>query len=106
VCQSTTGQGVITSLTVHDDALSEFPTMVNTGSGVATLSTDGCSSTGRALNNAICAMCGAIQSRVTAVTGAMTRLGQTSWVPEPDECMVVKAPVVGSLRVQQPWWRL
>jgi len=47
---------------VRDDALSGSPTMVNTGSGVANLLTDGCSNADRALNNAICAMCGAIQS--------------------------------------------
>ena len=49
--------------------------MVNTGSGVATVSTDGCSGTGKVLNNAICTMCGAIQYGVTAMIGATTRLG-------------------------------
>jgi len=63
------------SSTVRDDALSESPTMVNTGSEVANLSTDGCGGAGKALNNAICAMCGAIRSGVTAMTGATTRLG-------------------------------
>jgi len=72
---------------------------------VATVSTDGCSGAGKALNNAICMMCGAIQSRVAAVTGAATRLQQMAWMPKPDECTVVKVPVVGSLRVQQPWCR-
>jgi len=101
--QSMTEQGVTTSRTVHDKALSGSPTMVNTGSGVATLSRDGCSGAGKVLNNAICTMCGAIQSGVAAVTGATMRLGQTMWMPKPDECMVVKAPVTGSLRVWQPW---
>ena len=93
------------SWTVRDDALSGSPTTVNTGSGVATLSTDGCSGTGKALNNAISAMRGAIRSRVAAMTGAMTRLGQTAWMPKPYECTVVKVPVVGSLGVRQPWWK-
>jgi len=33
------------------------------------------------------------------------RLGQTTWMPKPDERTVVKAPVAGSLRVWQLWWR-
>ncbi len=57
---STTEQGATTSWMVHDNALSGSPTMVNTGSGVATLLTDGCSGTGKALNNAIHAVCGAV----------------------------------------------
>ncbi len=61
--------------------------------------TDGCSSTGKALNNVICMMCGAIRSGVTAMTGATTRFQKMTWMPEPDECTVVKVPVVGSLRV-------
>ncbi len=104
--RSTAEQGATTSWMVRDNARSGSPTTVSTGSGVATVSTDGHSGTGKVLNNAICAMCGAIRSRVAAMTGATTRLGQTAWMPKPDECMMVKAPVVGSLRVQQPWWRL
>ena len=87
---------------VRDDALSKSPTTVNTGSGVATVSTDGCSGAGKALNNAICAMCGAVQSGVAVMTGATTRLEATAWVPKPDECTVVKVPVIGSLGVRQP----
>ena len=64
----------MTSWTVRDGALSGSPTTVNTGSGVATLSTDGCSGAGKALNNVIRAMRGAIQSGVAAMTGATTRL--------------------------------
>jgi len=60
---------------VRDGALSGSPTTVNTGSGVATVSTDRCSDAGKALNNAICAMRGAIRSGVAAMTGATTRLG-------------------------------
>jgi len=56
--------------------------MANTGSGAATLSTDGYSCAGKALSNAMCAMCGAVQSGVAAVTGAMTRLGQMTWMLE------------------------
>jgi len=93
------------SWTVRDNALSMSPMTVITGSGVAMLSTDGCSGAGKALNNAVCAMCGTIQSGVTAMTCAMTRLRQTVWMPKPDECMVVKVPVVGSLGVRHPWWK-
>ncbi len=39
---STTEQGAMTSWTVHENSLSGSPTMVNTGSGVATLLVDGC----------------------------------------------------------------
>ncbi len=72
--QSTAEQGATTSWKVRDNALSGSPTMVNTGSGVATVSTDGRSSAGKALNNAICAMFGVIQSGVAAKTGAAMRL--------------------------------
>jgi len=58
--QSTTEQGATTNWKVHDDALSGSPMTVNTGSGVATLSMDGCSGAGRALCNAICMVCGAV----------------------------------------------
>ncbi len=58
--QSMTEQGATMSWMVHDDALSSSPMTVNTGSGVANLSTDGCSDAGRALNNAIRVMCGAV----------------------------------------------
>ncbi len=97
--RSTTAQSAMAGWTVRDNALSRSPTMVNTGSGVATVLTDGCSGTGRVLNNAICVMCGAIQSRVAVMTGTTMRLWQTLWMPKPDECTVIKAPVVGSLRV-------
>jgi len=50
----------------------------------------------------MCTMCGVVQSGVAALNGATRRLGQTAWMPKADECMVVKAPVAGSLRVQQP----
>ena len=89
----------MTSWMVRDDALSGSPMMVNTGSGVANLSTDGCSGAGKALNNATHAVCGVVRSRVAVVTGATMRLRQTAWMPKPDECTVVKVPVIGSLRV-------
>ena len=60
--QSTIGQSATTVRTVHDYALSGSPTMVNTGSGVAMVLTDGCSGAGKALSNAIRMMCGAIRS--------------------------------------------
>jgi len=83
--QSMTEQGVTTSRMVHDKALSGFPMTVNTGGGVTTLLTDGCINAGRALNNAICTICGAVQSGVAAMAGAMMRLWQMVWMPKPDE---------------------
>ncbi len=84
------------SCTVHDNALSGSPMMANAGNGVATLSTDGCSSAGRVLM--LCVQC-VVQFDMALQQWLVPQQGWGKW----HGCLNLMNAWWSKLQLQAPW---